>query len=310
MIGLCLPFGVLRRLVNKGLRGKALADDYELHVGAVAECSSRNRASVMLKKALDQRYCAVLYRFKGARDADAVMTLWLDAKRAGDMAGAFWAALTHPRSDFRLQDTLLREIHMIQHQAGAGARIDPLPYRALREEHAALTRVQDRQARTLADKMREVSQLGAQLMQARADLIVRDSAMSFLREDMEQLAASIPELEARTRLQQKLDRAAQREHARDIQVRKLRRDLAAALQHGEALSTALPAAQPEPVEAAAGVRLDDKTVLCVGGRSGNIPIYRGMTEQTGAQFVHHGVENPSSSSFSGGLKRIALVADA
>ena len=35
------------------------------------------------------------------------------------------------------------------------------------------------------------------------------------------------------------------------------------------------------------MRLDDKTVLCVGGRSGNIPGYRGMTEQAGAQFAHH-----------------------
>ena len=83
VIGLCMPLGLLRRLVNKGVGGKALADDYDIHVGAVWECGSRNRVSELLQDALDQRYCMVLHRFKDARDADAVMALWLDAVRAG-----------------------------------------------------------------------------------------------------------------------------------------------------------------------------------------------------------------------------------
>ena len=196
-------------------------------------------------------------------------------------------------------------------------------------------------------------------MLARGELIARDSTMAFLRADLDELAASIPQLESRTRLQQKLDQAAQREHARDQLVRQLRIDLAAALQQAASAGTALPAAQPR---AGGGSRRrcasTTRRVLCVGGRSGSVASYRGITEQAGAQFVHHDggqenssalldaslaaadlvicqtgcishnaywrvkdhckrtgkqcvfVENPSSSSFSGGLKQIALVADA
>ncbi|MFA9216902.1 MAG: hypothetical protein ACEQSK_07320, partial [Sphingomonadaceae bacterium] len=47
LIGVGLPLGVLRKLVDKVVAaqrngGQVLADDYEIHVGAVSECGSRN----------------------------------------------------------------------------------------------------------------------------------------------------------------------------------------------------------------------------------------------------------------------------
>lgn len=52
VIGVCLPLDTLRRLVSKALGGRALADDYEVHVGAVAECGHRNRLSELLQHEL------------------------------------------------------------------------------------------------------------------------------------------------------------------------------------------------------------------------------------------------------------------
>jgi hypothetical protein len=299
VIGVCMPLGLLRRLVNKGVRGTALADDYEIHVGAIGECGARSRVSELLGEALDLRYSVVIHRFRDARDADAVLALWQHAVRAGDVAGALWAALTHPRSHFQLQDTVLREMHMIQHQAGAGTRVELARASALQEENAALARelarAHERHARALGDKTRELDQASAQLMQARAELIARDSRIAFLQADLVALSASIPALEARTRLKQKLDAAAERERTRDAQVAALRQQLAAEQQQVLAM-TALLAAQASAANAGADdgetaaappVRLDDKTVLCVGGRSANVPNYRGMIEQVGARFAHH-----------------------
>ena len=48
LVGVCIPLDTLRRIVNKALSGKALANDYEVHVGAVAECMHRNRLSEAL----------------------------------------------------------------------------------------------------------------------------------------------------------------------------------------------------------------------------------------------------------------------
>ena len=45
LVGVAFPLGVLRKLVDKAAQGKVIADDYEVHVGAVTECGSRNRLS-------------------------------------------------------------------------------------------------------------------------------------------------------------------------------------------------------------------------------------------------------------------------
>jgi hypothetical protein len=62
------------------------------------------------------------------------------------------------------------------------------------------------------------------------------------------------------------------------------------------------AAPPPPVSAPvqpmarAALDLADKTVLCVGGRSGNVPNYRQLLEREGARFMHHdgGLEQASN----------------
>ncbi|HAV38441.1 MAG TPA: hypothetical protein DCX52_19175, partial [Massilia sp.] len=51
------------------------------------------------------------------------------------------------------------------------------------------------------------------------------------------------------------------------------------------------ATAPPPIP----VHLLNRSVLCVGGRSGNLPFYRRMIEGVGAQFAHHdgGLEDGS-----------------
>jgi hypothetical protein len=361
VIGVCLPLGLLRKLVNKGLRGQALADDYEIHVGAVAECATRNRISNLLQDSLDARFALVLQRFRQACSGQAVMALWREATVQGDVAGAFWAALTHPRSDFLVQDTLLREMHMIQHQAGAGARVDLARYVALQDENAALEKelaqLQQRHARSQADKLAELERTQAQLAAARADLAARDSQLAACQAQIDELRHAVPDLASRERLAAKLDDAMQRLAARERVVAQLREQLAAADRLRE-LADRPPAPVIEAAATAPPAQLADKTILCVGGRNASVASYRCMTEETGARFAHHDggqeqgsdaleanlaaadlvicqtgcishnaywrvkehckrtgkrcvfVENPSSTSFSRGLRQIAIMADA
>ena len=90
VVGVCLPLDTLRRLVNKALGGRALADDYEVHVGAVAECTHRNRLSELLQSELDTRYFRDIQSFKAAKTTKAVADLWAATANKGDVAGAFW----------------------------------------------------------------------------------------------------------------------------------------------------------------------------------------------------------------------------
>jgi hypothetical protein len=294
VIGVCLPLGLLRRLVNKGVRGETLADDYEIHVGAVAECASRNRLSELLQDALDLRFSLVLHRFKEARTGDDLLAMWRHAMRGGDVAGAFWAALTHPRSDFLVQDTVLREMHMIQHQAGASTRIDHARYLSLQEENTALNaelaHQQQRHARALADKAAELEQLQAHLVAARAELAARDHQLNVQQTRIDAIHLAVPDLDSRTRLRAKLAEAGARLARRDAQCAELRQQLAdsarqlAVLQGERIIPAGVPQAEDDPPDAA---RLADKVILCVGGRSASVASYRGMTEETGARFAHH-----------------------
>ncbi|SHH04939.1 DUF2325 domain-containing protein [Massilia sp. CF038] len=317
VIGVCLPLGLLRKLVNKGVRGETLADDYEIHVGAVAECASRNRLSNLLQEALDVRFAQVLHRFRRAASDDAVMALWREATAQGDVAGAFWAALTHPRSDFRVQDTVLREMHMIQHQAGAVTRIDLARYQLMHEEHAALSaelaQHQQRHARALAEKAGEMAQMQGQWLAARADLASRDQQLAVMQLRLDALNDSVPDLESRARLREKLNQSSARLVQRDEQIAQLRQQLAAATRQ-------LAAAQDERAESQAAladdaaadavdpVVLADKVILCVGGRSASVPSYRGMTEEAGARFAHHdGGQEQGSESLDANLAAADLV---
>jgi len=291
LVGVGFPLGVLRKLVDKVTSGKVLADDYEVHVGAVTECGSRNRLSEALQKELERRYAAVLLRFRAAKSTADVAALWRTAVANGDVAGAFWAGLTHPRCNAELEEQMCRDLHMVQHQAGACVRADINKFNATLAENARLahdlSKAQQRATALLADKSADGERHAAQLMQLRAQSVGKDSMIDSLKAELEQLRESIPGLESRARLAERLMQMEERERGMRNQVAELKLELA------KARAAAEPApAQEEPREVVEHVMrmplsLNDRAVLCVGGRSGNVATYRELIEREGAQFAHH-----------------------
>ncbi|MBC3937086.1 DUF2325 domain-containing protein [Undibacterium sp. CY7W] len=297
VVGVCIPLTNLRRLINKALNGQNLADDYEIHVGAVAECGRRNKVSELIQQELDQRYNRTIQQFRLAKTQDAVVRLWIDAIHIGDVAGAFWAALTHPRCDTTLQEGLCRDMHMLQHQAGASVRADLSRFNALIEENALLTRelgrVQERSTRLMTEKSNEIERLNTQLTQIRAELIGKDSSIAFLSADITALKTSIPDLDTRKRLLYKLDQMTERQTELETSLREAQVQLAefTKSKDSEHKNTELlePVIQVIPIT----LYLQQKNVLCVGGRSGNVSNYRDLIERVGGRFAHHdgGVED-------------------
>jgi hypothetical protein len=310
VIGVCLPLDTLRRIVNKALGGKALADDYEVHVGAVAECLHRNRLSEALQSELERRYALDILRFKAAKTVRELADLWSQAIRQGDVAGAFWAALVHPRCDAVMQEVLCRDMHMLQHQAGANVRIDVARFTAVLDENAVLTRelgrAQERSTRVLAEKSAEIARLTTLHVRVQADNITKESRIAFMTEDLATLKASNPALDASTRLQKKLDQMAVRQAELEAQNAALRHKVTTAAKALEALNAeplhATKPAPPDDAEHTAArvspvtLYLKQKTVLCVGGRTGNIANYRDLIERVGGRFAHHdgGLEDNQS----------------
>lgn len=305
LVGVSLPMDTLRRLVNKALGGSAVANDYEVHAGAVSECARRCKLSELMQEELDARYVREIQTFKAAKSALAVAELWIKFLKAGDVAGAFWAALSHPRCDMPLQEAMCKDLHMFQHQAGAGVRLEIARFNALAEENAVLSRelgkVQERITRVMAQKTADIERLNAELLQARAEAIAKDSRIAFMAQDLDTLQASIPQLEDKQRLQKRVDQMVQRQQELEAQNSDLRRRLAVT----ERVAAERTVLDRAPTVAEAGalqevqavvVQLHQKMVLCVGGRSGNIANYRDVVERVGGRFAHHdgGVEDNAS----------------
>jgi len=295
VVGVCLPLETLRHLVNKSVGAKAVADDYEVHVGAVAQCDKRNRLSERLQAELDRRYARKLQTYRAAKTTLAVAELWAAAVREGDVAGDLWAALTHPRCDELLQEALCRDIHMLQHQAGATVRVDLAKFNALAQEHAVLCRelgrAQERCTRLLTEKSTEIERLNEETLRLRAVALGKDSRIAFLQQDLEALKETIPDFETAERLQKKIEQMALRQAQSEAQNAELRHKLNGAMKSLEALQNAnAAAAVAEPAAAPVSpviLHLGHKTVLCVGGRNGNIANYRELIEKVGGRFAHH-----------------------
>jgi hypothetical protein len=301
LVGVCLPLAMLRRLVNKLLVRPLEGDDYDVHVWAVHECASRNRMSELLQRTLDERFAVVLRQFRGLRDAAALHAAWRQSVERGDVAGAFWATLTHPRCDLAMIENVVRDMHMIQHQAGASARVDIRRFEELQKLSAGLGReldqARDKAARAADARAREQARLTGETLQLRAELAQRDSTIESLRRELDALQAALPDLRDRERLARRVEELEAREQALSDKMAQLRQRFARERQEATA---PLPAPSPSmaPVPAAVSepaLDLADKTVLCVGGRSGNVPNYRDLLEKEGARFMHHdgGLEQAS-----------------
>ncbi|MGH8855128.1 MAG: DUF2325 domain-containing protein [Telluria sp.] len=285
LVGVALPLAALRRLVERVAGGRLVHDDYDIHVGAVSECVLRNRVSEAIQKELERRYAGDIARFRAARTTPEVGALWARAVADGNVPGAFWAGLTHPRCTPELEQAMCRDIHMVQHQAGACVRADMDKYNAVVADHARLARELARQqARCqalLQEKTAQAERFEQQLMAARALVVAKDTDIHLLRSELAQLQAEVPELETRKRLANRVAQMEEREAALRAQVAALKAVRAATPPE----PMELPKAAPAPVEVP--VRLVNRSVLCVGGRSGSVPVYRNVIEKVGAQFAHH-----------------------
>ncbi|MFZ5550127.1 MAG: DUF2325 domain-containing protein [Pseudomonadota bacterium] len=297
VVGVCLPIAVVRRLVDKVVGGKAVASDYELHCGVNTECRERGPIAESVQKELDRRYAGALRLAQAHKSTDALKAWWQAQTAGRDVPGALWATLTHPRCDAALEELVLSDIHMIQHQNGTADRADLARLNALLEENGVLARelgaAQQRCVQQAADHARRSDALNAELVRARADLLGRDTLLAALQEDLAALEAAVPSLRSRDELTrqvahqieriQDLERALLRTR-HELERERHRAGEAMAALHAQASNAAAPAAEPV---SEVPVTLCDRSVLCVGGRAASLPVYRRLVEGVGGRFLHH-----------------------
>ncbi|MEK8029991.1 DUF2325 domain-containing protein [Ideonella sp. DXS29W] len=299
VVGVCLPIAAVRRLVDKALGGQAVASDYELHCGVNTECRQRGPIAEAVQKELDQRYAHALRQSRPLKTTEALRDWWAHQVNGRDVPGALWATLTHPRCDLALEEAVLADIHMIQHQNGAADRADLARLNALLHENEVLGRelaaAQQRCTQQADDHARRAEALHAQLVRTRAEVLGRDTTIATLQDELQALEAAVPSLRSRDELTRQV--AWQIERIQDLEraLLKARHELererhrasdALAAAHAAASANASDA-MPPIIDATPAVPLIDRAVLCVGGRAASLPAYRRLVEREGGRFLHH-----------------------
>jgi hypothetical protein len=314
VIGTCLSVAELRRIGDRHAeRSEEPASDYEIHVSFVAAADERNSLSLATHKAMDRKYQGTVKRFDQARDSESLLALWFECLARGEVAGAFWALMTHPKADERVQRLAYEEVHMLSHQVGAAQRADLRRLAETQEELETLRRDFD----ALHARARRQAERGDALIRdLELRLSEREAALAQAVERSQRLETRLSDLESRVPgerirvlesrladLESELEGArAEREHWR--------------LAHGEleGCFEAVQSAQRErEAECAALERLlfqglaeagsdacegctegaclrrdlAGRLILCVGGRLGQVQQFARLVRECNGRFDHH-----------------------
>ncbi len=301
VVGTCLRLGDLRRTaVRLALyAGVERMTDYELHGHYVHEAKTDGRVARLLQKMLDTEHEGALRRFSRCRDAADLTRAWEEAVEKGEVAGAYWAAMTHPALDEALETRLFGEVHMMSHLAGASHR---------GEMRAAATATRERDGlaeklrRAEADRLQAITSRDAEidrLARALADAERRAEAADA---EAERLATLVDPVEAAKR-RAAVDEAEMRIAQLERDVAEKARAIAAAAAEGLRLhdenrellmelaraERALQAVAPEgpEIETEIGVDLAGRRILYVGGRKSTVSHAKRLVERCNGCLLHH-----------------------
>lgn len=300
VIGTCLPMETVRRIAQRHALSTPKDSDYKAHVSVVACCETRNPVALAIQHELDRRHRLWLERMDRLRDEAAVAAAWQGALAQGEAAGAYWALLTCRAASDAQRLEAFRDIHMLSHQIGSGARADLKALAAERQVVAEL------RASTAADRLRleaALAQRDEQILQLRqaeeahtrqitllqaalqaARPAAQDSALAVARQRSAELARSI---DHQTRLSA-CNKALAADNA----------NLKFLLRHAEEERDTLerfvldqappcPADHGEPCPPLAPQTLTGRRLLCVGGRCNLTRHYRQLVEKCGGEFAWH-----------------------
>jgi hypothetical protein len=127
IIGTRLTTCELQRAMGKVVQTDvSVFTDHDLHAQAVGLCNGPNAAAKILQKTLDRRHEAIIKRFSRLQREAAVLAAWAEARKEGDIPGAYWTVLTHPDVGHTGLRQAFGDVHMLSHLVGAanGGRED------------------------------------------------------------------------------------------------------------------------------------------------------------------------------------------
>jgi hypothetical protein len=304
IIGTCLSTNELRKLVPKFTDlDRHHASDLDIHHAAVELAIAGGAAAKALHKALDERYSGAVRRFDAARDADAVLALWNDALKSGDIPPAYWALMTHPYASIEVRQSAFGELHMLSHLVGAANRADIRRLVALEKENGELRDKLERQQMRMQEVSVERDTSARQLHEQSLQLDRKPQLeASEVESEIKRLTDKVEDGEQRLALHTSRREAAEQralqeeERSRELQNRlgelqalmKVVQAECAALERATFDSADQPDARQRAFAWVSGRR-----IVYVGGRPNSNAMLRSMVESAGGELTIHdgGIED-------------------
>jgi hypothetical protein len=299
IVGTCLTSAEIRHIVGKlKLIASNDATEHELHTLGVMLASRQTEGAKFLQKSLDRKHHAAIARYGKAKAPEAVLALWEESLKQGDIPGAYWAALSHPATTEDLVKRVFGDVHMLSHLVGAANRADIRRLKQLEQDTAALTAKIERRQRQLSEgfaaRDHEIERLNSVIIRqagehAGSAPVAQDGdgdTIAVLTSRLGQEAAR------RERVERRLAELTALAAEKDRMLQTAFRDSEAAQQELD-LAERHIASLDRPEGNADTLDLNGLTILYVGGRANQVPQLKALAERSGAQFLHHdgGIEH-------------------
>lgn len=308
VIGTCLTIDELRRLARKaGLGLDTRMTDYQLHHSFVELAGDPVVAARVTHKWLDRKFSAAIRRFGACRDASRLGSQWDEANAHGEIAGAFWALITHPRTNAELNQRVYGELHMLSHLAGHSNRSTQQQLAALKRRVAELEETHawtaeasrlrikelERRAEALAERAQRVEALERELVATRAQIAALENG-----ETLAQLCAD------KDTFAMKLGHALMRAENAEREAGEWMQLALASATGPQAVLGPIPVftdgaasdlpgkhcpPQCDALEAGdcPGPDLCGRRILYVGGRERQVAHFRALVERQNGELMHH-----------------------
>ncbi|MET0257223.1 MAG: hypothetical protein ABW179_01455, partial [Methylobacterium sp.] len=162
IVGTCLTTADGRTLLAKlGVPDARCMSEHHLHGQVVHLAGRREGGGKLLQKMLDRRHEREIRRFDAARTTSQVHALWRESLDRGEIPGAYWAALTHPATDWGLVQDIFGQVHMLSHLVGQSNRADIRRLRQLESDLAERDETIASQDRRIRELMEQRDAVGA-----------------------------------------------------------------------------------------------------------------------------------------------------
>ncbi|PLX39116.1 MAG: hypothetical protein C0606_00800 [Hyphomicrobiales bacterium] len=286
VIGTCLSAVDLRKLAAKlRLTFDDDANDYDVHAYFVKAAADDSQEARAIHKLLDTRFAGILRIVARLRGDRALAERWEEMKAKGQIAGAFWALMTHRHVSTEIRARIFGDVHMLSHEVGAAHGRQGRELAGLKSQ---LEDLEKRRARveaglraSIAERDDRITGLESALTEARAK---GDSGSGPTTEH-----TSRRRRHDESKIQRALESARYRARVAEAEIRLLRDMLARAQEGGRTAPrtvTVENSASGRDVMADAR-RLDGHSYLYIGGRDNQFAYLRDVAGLFGVELIHH-----------------------